>query len=149
MLGFLQRNLRINNQDTIASAYFTLVSPNLECCSTLCSPYTNQVKHKIEMVQRRAACYATNRYRNTSSVTDMLENLSLETLETRRTKSHLTMLFKIIHGLVDIPAADHLTPASTHTRALHTKKLRQYASSTDALIGKYSFFPRTITDYPK
>ena len=145
MLGFLQRNLRINNQDTKASAYFTLVRPNLEYCSTVWSPYTSQAKHKIEMVQRRAARYATNRYRNTSSVTDMLENLNWETLETRRTKSQLTMMFKIPHGLVDIPADDYLTPASTRTRALHTKKLRQYASSTDAL--KYSFFPRTITTW--
>ena len=97
------------------------------------------------MVQRRAARYATNRYRNTSSVTDMLENLNWETLETRRTKSKFTMMFKILHGLVDIPADDYLTPASTRTRALHTKKLRQYASFSDAF--KYSFFPRTITTW--
>ena len=125
MLGFLQRNLRINSQDTKASAYFTLVRSNLEYCSTVWSPYTSQSKDKIDMVQRRAARYATNRYRNTSSVTDMLENLNSETLETRRTKSQLTMMFKILHGLVVIPADDYLTPASTRTRALHTKKLRQ------------------------
>ena len=102
MLGFLQRNLRINNQDTKASAYFTLVRPNLEYCSTVWSPHTSQAKHKIEMVQRRAARYATNRYCNMSSVTDMLENLNWETLETRRTKSQLTMMFKILHGLVGV-----------------------------------------------
>ena len=62
-----------------------------------------------------------------------------------RTKSQLTMMFKILHGLVDIPADDYLTPASTRTGALHTKKQRQYASSTDAL--KYRFFPRTITTW--
>ena len=69
----------------------------------------------------------------------------IEQNRTRRTKSQLTMMFKIqvLHGLVDIPADDYLTPALTRTRALYTKKLRQYASSTDAL--KYSFFPRTIT----
>ena len=55
------------------------------------------------------------------------------------------MMFEILHGLVDIPADDYLTPASTRTRALRTKKLRQYASSTDAL--KYSFFHRTITTW--
>ena len=76
MLGFLQRNPRINNQDTKASAYFSLVRPNLEYCSIVWSPYTSQSKRKIEMVQRRAARYATNRYRNTSSVIDMLENLN-------------------------------------------------------------------------
>ena len=53
------------------------------------------------------------------------------------------MLFKILHDLVDVPAVYYLTPASTRTRALHTKKLRQYASSADALM--YSLFPRTIT----
>ena len=91
-----------------------------------------------ERVLRRAACYATNRYHNTSSVNDMLENLNNETLETRRSKSQLTMMYKIMHGLVNIPAEDYLTSASTRTRALLTKKLRQYASSTDAL--KYSYF---------
>ena len=42
MLGFLQRNLRINSQDTKASAYFTLVRPNLEYCSTVWSPYISR-----------------------------------------------------------------------------------------------------------
>ena len=130
---------------TKASAYFTLVCRNLEYCSTVWSPYTSQAKHKMEMVLRRAARYATNRYRNSSSVTDMLENLNWETLETRQIKSQLTVMFKILHGLVDIPSDDYLTPASTQTRALHMKKLRQYASSTDAF--KYSFFPRTITTW--
>ena len=94
------------------------------------------------MVQRRAARYATNRYLNTSSVTDMLEDLNWDTLVTRRAKSQVTMLFKIVNGLVDIPAADFVIPASTRTRSHHDKKLRQYATSTDTL--KYSFFPCTI-----
>ena len=83
------------SQDTKASAYFTLVRPNLEYYSNVWSPYTDQAKDKIEMVQRRAARYATNRYRNKSSVTDMLEDLSWETLETRRAKSQVTMMYKI------------------------------------------------------
>ena len=95
MLGFLRRNLQVKSQDTKASAYFTLVRPNLEYCSNVWSPYTDQAKDKIEMVQRRAARYATNRYRNKSSVTDMLEDLSWETLETRRAKSQVTMMYKI------------------------------------------------------
>ena len=81
MLGFLQRNLRVNSRETKASAYFTLVRPNLEYCSNVWSPYTIQAKERIEMVQRRAARYATNRYRNTSSVTDMLEDLNWDTLD--------------------------------------------------------------------
>ena len=72
----------------------------------------------------------------------MLEDLNWDTLEARRSKSQVTMMFKIINGLVDILAADFITPASTRTRSHHGKKLRQYATSTDTL--KYSFFPCTI-----
>ena len=142
MLGFLRRNLRINNSDTKAAAYKTLVRPNLEYCASVWSPYTAAVKRKVEMVQRRTARYATNRYHNTSSVTDMLQDLDWESLESRRVKIQLTLLFKVIQDLVDIPASAYLTPASTRTRANHAKKLRQISSKSDAY--KHSFFPRTI-----
>ena len=46
---------------------------NLEYCSTVWSLSASQAKHEIEIVQVRAARYATNRYGNTSSVIDMLE----------------------------------------------------------------------------
>ena len=87
---------RVNSRETKASAYFTLVRPNLEYFSNVWSPYTIQAKKRIEMVQRRAARYATYRYRNTSSVTDILEDLNWDTLETRRSESQVTMMFKII-----------------------------------------------------
>ena len=34
MIGFLQRNLRVSDRHTKASAYFTLVQPNIEYCRT-------------------------------------------------------------------------------------------------------------------
>ena len=61
MLGFLRRNLQVNSRETKASAYFTLVGPNLEYCSNVWIPYAIQVKQRIAMVQRRAARYTTNR----------------------------------------------------------------------------------------
>ena len=54
------------------------------------------------MVQRRAARYITGRYHKTSSVTDMIGDLKLETLEERRTKTYLLMMYKITNGHVDI-----------------------------------------------
>ena len=41
------------------------------------------------------------------------------------------MLYKIVNELVDIPAEEYLSPASTQTRALHFKKLRQYPAKSD------------------
>ena len=91
------------------------------------------------MVQRRAAGYAVNRYRNTSSATEMLEDLGWETLESRRAKVQMTMLYKILNNLLDIPASTYLTSASSRTRSNHTKKMIQYATKANTL--KYSFFP--------
>ena len=100
---------------------------------------------KLEMVQRRAARYATNRYRNTSSVTDMLDNLEWETLESRRTKIQLVMFFKIINDLVDIPSSNYLIPANSKTRSNNSKKMQQYHTRSD--VFKYSFFPRTTRNW--
>ena len=63
------------NSDTKAAAYKTLVQPNLEYCPSVWSPNTATGKQKIEMVQRLEASYATNRYHNASSVTNMLQDL--------------------------------------------------------------------------
>ena len=129
-LRFLRRNLRVSNEETKSAAYFSMVRPILEYSSTIWSPYTKDYIHKIKMVQRRAARYITNRYTNTSSVTSMIEHLEWESLEARRAKHQLTMLFKNIHNLVDIPAK-YLTPASNRTRSQHSLKLRQIPISSD------------------
>ena len=142
MLGFLKRNLEISSQDTKTAAYYTLVRPNLECCASVWNPHHSQLVQKLEMVQRRAARYTTRRYRKTNSVTDMLESLYWESLQSRGTEIQLTMIFKIINNLIDITSSPYLTPSRTRTRAAHTKKMLQHHNRTD--IFKCSFIPRTI-----
>ena len=138
-------NLRISNRETKSSAYFDLVSPNFEYCFTVWSPHTKTGQDKVEMVQRRAARSVTSRYRNTSSVTDMLEELEWESLKSRRVKARFTMLYKIIQDLIDIPASKYLTPASFRTRALQSKTLRQFSASTESF--RKSFFPDAVTQW--
>ena len=79
---------------------------------------------------------------NTSSVTSMLDHLEWESLEARRAKNQLTMFFKIIHGLVDIPACDYLVLASTRKRSQHSLKFLQILVSSEYY--KFSFFPRSV-----
>jgi hypothetical protein len=139
-LGFLRRNLKVSNQDTKTAAYKTLVRPTIEYCSSVWSPHTKDAINKIEMVQRRAARYVTNRYRNTSSVTSMLGDLEWDTLETRRKKIRLTMMYKIINNLIDIRAEEYLTKSTRQTRSSHSLKYQQFSASTDYY--KHSFFQR-------
>ena len=120
----------------------SLVRPNLEYCSTIWNPYHKDQIYKLEMVQRRAARYAINRYHNTSSVSEMLDHLNWETLESRRTKAQLTMMFRIVNSLVDVPLEQYLTPASSWTRSAHSHKFRQISTTTSYY--KNRFFPRTI-----
>jgi hypothetical protein len=141
-LGFLQRNLRVSNEKVKTTAYTSLVRPGLEYCSTVWNPFTKDLVYKLEMVQRRAARYVTNRYHNTSSVSSMIEYLGWETLESRRTKAQLTMLYKIINDLVDIPANQYLVQAPSRPKD-HNKKYHQPSTSTS--YHKNSFFPRTIS----
>ena len=141
-LGVLRGNLRVSNEETQSAAYFSMVRPILEYSSTIWSPYTKDYIHNIEMVQRRAARYVTSRRRNTSSVTSMIEHLEWESLEARRSKHQLTMLFNITHDLVDIPANEYLTPASNRTRSQHSLKFRQIPTSSDYY--KFSVFPRSV-----
>ena len=93
------------------------VRPKLEYASAVWDPHTRTQINQIEKVQRRAARYVTNRYHNTSSVTDMLHNLNWPSLEIRRTRVRLIMFYKIIHHVVAIHPLDTLLlPTTTITR---------------------------------
>ena len=90
---------------------------------------------------RRWTC---RRWRNTSSVGDMLDELEWPSLETRREQSSLTFFYKIHSGTASLDKDKYLTPASNfrRTRASHESQYTRYLAYSGAL--KNSFFPRTI-----
>ena len=141
-LGFLRRNLKAGSEETKSNAYFCMVRSNLEYCCSVWSPHNKDQTKKVEKIQRRAARFATNRYRNTSSVSSMLDHLQWEPLKSRRSKIQLNLMYKVVEDLIDIPASKYLTPSTATTRAAHSRKFRQYSTSSDSF--KFSFFPRTI-----
>ena len=54
----------------------------------------------MEAIQRRAARFVLRRYRNTSSVSNRIDELRWPSLQDRLRIAHLTMLYKIRHELV-------------------------------------------------
>ena len=106
--------------------YKALVRPKLEYSSCIWDPsQTNQIK-QIEKVQRRAARFTCNRYHNTSSVTDMIENLDWPTLQVRRLRTRLIMFYKIIHFQVAIYPSDLLFHSDFATKLVTSLKNYSY-----------------------
>ena len=96
-------NLRIALKAVKTQAYEALFKPHLESACTVWDPHTQVNVRRIDCVQRRAACYVCNRWHNTSSVSAMLNELSWESLARQRERARLCMMYKVVHGLVDIP----------------------------------------------
>ena len=118
--------------------------PQVEYAAAVWDPHTDREIKAIQAVQRRAARFCLGRYRRTSHVSDMLEELQWPTLKSRRKASRLTMLFKIVNGLVKISAQSLKAPLR-RSRHHHSKTFQLVQSRTN--YRKFSFFPRTVKDW--
>ena len=136
---FLRRNLALVPRHTKEVAYKTL-----EYAAPIWHPYNETQTEKVEKVQRIAARWTCRRWRNTSSVGEMLDELEWPSLESRRERSSLTFFYKIHSGTVSLDKDKYLIPAPNlrRTRASHESQYTSPFAYSDAL--KNSFFPRTI-----
>ena len=143
-MGFLRRNLALAPRHTMEVAHKTSVRPQLEYAVPIWNPNHKLQIQPVEKVQRTAARWACRRWRNTSSVGDMLDELEWPSLEARREQSSLTFFYKIHSGTVSLDKDKYLFPAPNlqRTRASHDSQYTRYFAYSDAL--KNSFFPRTI-----
>lgn len=143
-LGFLRRNLKNCTRKVKNLTYTSLVRPVVEYSSPVWDPYKTHQITQVEQIQRKAARFVYNDYKDRApgAVTNMINSLEWESLKERRTKARLTILYKINWGLVEVPK-DNLIKADGRTRGKH--KFRQISSNKD--IYKFSFFPKTISDW--
>ena len=105
-------------------------------------PYLIKDKDILDKVHRRGAIFVCNNYRRDSSVTGMLESLGWDSLESRRCKSRINMMGKIVGSRVAINSEDYLISGNTRTRSANSAKFRTIGAKSN--VYKNSFFPRTI-----
>ena len=143
-IGFLRRNLRDCTRVKDLT-YKTMVRPILEYSSTVWDPHQQANIKCLEQVQRRAARYVFNDFssRTPGCVTKMLDDLNWEPLEVRRRHNRLSMLYRIEHGLVDIPGNRYLSRSDCRTRGSGKFFQERITNSTYSI----SFFPRTARDW--
>ena len=99
----------------------------------------DQIKHPT--VGRRAARFVTGDYRTTSSPSQMIPDLGWEPLYQRRANFKLVMVYRIMYGLINIPASLYLHPSALSTRG-HTLHYMIPCCRTD--VFRNSFFPSAI-----
>ena len=143
-LGFLKRNIKLHKQELKSTAYKTLIQTQLEYASTVWSPHTAKDTNKIKSVQLRATWWTCHDYRQTSSVTKMLENLHWRPLDqSLRIDSRLVIMYKVTYDLVAIPASEYLIPNGRESKFIYPLPYKQIIP-TSSNYYKYSFSPRTI-----
>ena len=122
--AFLQRNLRKATTAVKTRTYESLIRPILEYSGVVWDPHNAQDVDNIEMSQHRYARYTSRDYGRTNSVYAILKTLGWEPLVERRAKARITMMYRIVHGLVDILALDHIIQApAMPSSAYHTRRL--------------------------
>ena len=144
-LRFLRRNLNVSSVPIKTRAYFSYVHPQLEYASIVWDPFTQKNVNMLEMVQRRSARWVLGRFHNTSSVTNMLDQLEWRNLQQRRADIRLTMLYKLRNGLLNIDPSQYLIPATS--LAASASPHRYIYPATRTLIHRNSFYPRTILQW--
>ena len=116
--GFLKRNLQVNFSTLKAKAYKALVRTQVEQCLGL---LPSNGSYKIERIQCCNTQSCLHRDNNTSSITNMLEDLGWRTLEQCRIDSQPTALFKITWGLLSVNSNGLLRPVPHKSHRSHLK----------------------------
>ena len=135
--GVLKRNLRHCPRSINDMAYKTILLPKLEYASAVWDPFTWDNICKMEAVQRRAARFVCNSYKQTASVSSMLNELSWPLLEQRRAEARLGLFYPIVHKSVDIDAATLITRSTRPTRKANEVQYTRHMTSKDCY--KFSF----------
>lgn len=114
ILGYVRRQFRYRNKQSVLALFNALVRPILEYGVQFWSPNLRRDVVRLEKVQARAT-------KLIPEVRHMgyerrLEELNLFTLEQRRLRGQLIEAFKIIRGFSNVPITDFFTLSENPTR---------------------------------
>ena len=115
ILGLLYwRFYQDSSHSTLRALYITLVRPHLEYAAQLWDPHTSCDVNKLEAVQRFALRVISHQWDSTYQ--ELLNIVKIQTLQGRRLKLKLTLMYKIAHGLCYFPAGVFLLHQSHSER---------------------------------
>lgn len=140
-LAIINRTISSRKQEVFMPLYKALVRSHLEFAAPVWNPYLIRDILMIEKVQKRATKMVFGMKNLPYEI--RLQQLKLDSLETRRTIFDLTEVYKIFHGLSVIrPEELFVRNLDARTRGHH---LKLYPTHCRLDIRKYCFSNRIIT----
>lgn len=144
-LFFLRRALRLSTPSVRLLAYKSVILPILDYACVIWDPFTKTNITKMEMVQRKAVRFIYNSFGRTS-VTELLMKANLPPLTQRNRVSRLKFLFQLINGHYKTDLTGIISFSSGYsTRQRHSRTITAFSTHNNCF--KYSFFPRTVTEW--
>jgi len=121
MLGIINRTIENKTVDIMLRLYKTMVRPHVEYCVSVWSPGYKKDKVLVEKIQKRFTKMIPGM--KGCDYPSRLRRLGLWSLEERRNRADLILLYKMINGLA-APAFDEFFEVSGEKRTRgHSKKL--------------------------
>ena len=150
------RSFNSNNIWTLLKAYIVYVRPMLEYSSVVWNPISKEHIRSLEDVQR----YYTRRICRRCSIPytsylDRLYKLDIRALEYRRLETDITMVYKLIHNLIDLPMEQffnlYKSPYDTrrHSLCLKGKKCsskQQQGSFAGRVVTIWNKLPASVVE---
>ncbi len=133
----------------LCKAYTTYVRPLLESCTTVWSPHLKQDIKLVESVQRNFTWRLFKRCGlGHPSYNKRCEYLKLDSLELRRFRNDLVMVYKIVYKKIDLNFSDFFDfcKGSMRTRG-HSKKL--FVTDCKSTARKNFFSRRVVKAWNK
>lgn len=145
-LCYIRHKLRNAPANVKLLGYNTLIRPKLEYACIIWDPYTKSNIRKLENVQRKAIRFIYSKYLPTDSPSDLMHANGIEELQVRRRNFRLDFLSLLLNNKLRLDPSAYLSPMPTrNTRHYHKALLKPYFARTNSF--KFSFFPRTISDW--
>ena len=142
------RTFSPNNTTLLVNLFKTYIRPIIEYNTSTWSPHTQHDIQAAESVQRsftRKLCQRANVKYN--DYNDRLTKLALETLQSRRIKNDLILLFKILHHLVDVDFSQYFQLHSLGGHNLRRHSIQIARKAPPKTLCRLNFFTYRVIPY--
>jgi hypothetical protein len=144
-MGFTRRHTRGCSEQTKLKCYTTFVRPHLDYACAAWDPHLARHVHSLEMIQRRAVRFVSNKYDRDISVSNIINMLNLEPLDERRRRLRLNLFYKIDRGLTGMCVPVELRRKNVQRRTDNGYAYCTVFARTNPFYS--SFFVRTVRDW--